>query len=50
MQLIHYYIQKGFSWNDLVNLSASEKIFLRASMEVEIENETEKYKALLGGR
>ena len=49
MQLIHYYVQRGFDWNVMAALSASEKIFLRASMEVEIENEAEKYKRLLGG-
>lgn len=49
MQLIHYYIQKGFDWNSLVNLSSSEKLVLKASMECAIEEETEKYKALFGG-
>ncbi len=49
MQLIHYYVQRGFDWDRLLCLSSSEKIFLQASMELEIENEVEKYKALLGG-
>lgn len=49
MQLIHYYLQKGFDWDRLVNLSTSEKIFLQASMELAIEQEVEKYKAILGG-
>lgn len=49
LQLIHYYIQKGFDWNKLAGLSLSEKIFLQASMELAIEEEAKKYKALLGG-
>ena len=48
LQLIHYYVQKGFDWDRLASLSVSEKLFLRASMECEIEQETEKYKALFG--
>ena len=49
MQLIHYYVQRGFDWNVMASLPASEKIFLRASMEVAIETEAEKYRTLLGG-
>lgn len=48
MQLIHYYIQKGFDWDRLANLSSSEKVFLQASMRLAIEEETEKYKVLFG--
>lgn len=48
MQLIHFYLQKGFDWDRLARLSLSEKIFLKASMELAVEEETEKYKALLG--
>lgn len=49
MQLIHYYLQKGFDWDRIAGLSLSEKIFLKASMELAVEEEEEKYKALLGG-
>lgn len=49
LQLIHYYVQRGFDWDRLVALSVSEKVFLKASMELAIKEETEKYKALLGG-
>ena len=48
MQLIHYYVQRGFDWDKLAALSPSEKMFLQASMEIEIEQEIEKYKALFG--
>lgn len=48
LQLIHFYLQKGFDWDRLARLSLSEKIFLKASMELAVEEETEKYKALLG--
>jgi hypothetical protein len=48
IQLIHYYVQRGFDWDRLASLSLSEKIFLQASMELEIEQEAEKYNALLG--
>ena len=49
LQLIHYYVQRGFDWDRLATLSSSEKIFLKASMELAIEEETEKYKAILSG-
>lgn len=49
LQLIHYYVQKGFDWDKLAGLSLSEKIFLKASMMLAMEQEAEKYKAMLGG-
>ena len=49
LQLIHYYLQKGFDWDRLAGLSLSEKIFLKASMELAVEEEEEKYKAVIGG-
>ncbi len=48
MQLIHYYLQKGFDWDKLAGLSENEKVFLAASMEFELELEAAKYKALAG--
>ena len=48
MQLIHYYVQRGFDWDKLAALSLSEKMFLKASMELAMEQEAEKYKALFG--
>ena len=50
LELIHYYLQKGFDWDRLSALSSSEKLFLRASMELELDREAEKYKALFGKR
>jgi len=50
MQLIHFYVQKGFDWDRLASLSLSDKTFLRASMELAIEQEAEKYKAIFGKR
>lgn len=50
MQLIHYYVQRGFDWNRLADLSPSEKVFLQASMEVAVEEEAAKYEALFGVR
>lgn len=48
MQLIHYYLQKGFDPDRIASLSASEKAFFRASMELALEDEVRKYKALFG--
>ena len=33
MQLLHHYVQKGFSIEYLLNLSVAEKLFFRASLE-----------------
>lgn len=49
MQLVHYYVQKGFDWDKIASASATEKVFLRASMEKAFEEEEDKYKALFGG-
>lgn len=48
MQLVHYYLQKGFDPDKIAGLSASEKVFYRASMELAIEKEVEKYNAMFG--
>lgn len=49
LQLIHFYLQKGFDWDKIASASATEKVFLRASMEKAFEEEEDKYKALFGG-
>ena len=49
LQLVHYYVQKGFDWDKIASASATEKVFLRASMEKAFEEEEDKYKALFGG-
>ncbi len=46
---MHYYLQKGISPEKILDLSLSEKIFYKASMELEIETEAKKYKVLFGG-
>lgn len=33
MQLLHHYIQKGFSLDYLLNLTVTEKLFFKASLE-----------------
>lgn len=48
MQLVHYYLQRGFDPDMIAGLSASEKAFFRASMELAIEDEVKRYKALFG--
>ena len=48
MQLVHYYLQRGFDPDRIAGLSASEKAFVRASMELVIEEEVKRYKALFG--
>lgn len=50
MQLVHYYLQRGFDPDKIAGLSASEKQFYRASMELAVEAELQKYKALFGKR
>lgn len=37
--LLHYYVQKGFSLEYLTNLKYSENLFLKISMEMEIERQ-----------
>ena len=48
MQLVHYYLQRGFDPDRIAGLSASEKVFFRASMELAIEEDVKRYKALFG--
>lgn len=50
MQLVHYYLQRGFDPDKIAGLSVSEKQFYRASMELAVEAELQKYKALFGKR
>lgn len=49
MQLLHFYVQKGFDWEKIINADTSEKLFLKASMETAIEEEIKRYEALTGG-
>jgi len=43
-----YYVNKGHSIDSLTSLSASERLFLMASMELTLAEEKEKYEALSG--
>lgn len=47
--MIHHYIKYGYDFDRLAALSPWEKEFLRANMELDFEEEKEKYNALLGG-
>ena len=45
--LIHYYLQRGFTPEYIMNLSFLEKQFFTASAELETERENEKWQRLL---
>lgn len=47
--MIHHYMKYGYDFDRLAALSAWEKEFFRANMELDFEEEAERYKALLGG-
>jgi len=44
--MFHYYLQKGFSIKELGSLTYSEKIFMLASMEKQLEDEAEEIKKI----
>lgn len=44
-----YYLQKGHSLKELVNLTYAEQVFYMESMIYEIERENKKYSAIMGG-
>lgn len=48
--MVHHYLQRGWKLNDFIDLTLFDKQFLMASMALHIDEETEKYKALAGGR
>jgi len=47
--MLHHYLQKGFDPEKLINLPYRAKLFYAASMEIDIEDEVEKTKAMAGG-
>jgi hypothetical protein len=47
--MIHHYLQRGWKFNDFMHLTLFEKQFMMASMDLYVEEETEKLKALAGG-
>lgn len=44
MYFMHYYLQKGFRLDYLLNLSNQEKLFLSASMNLAFEEKVEEWK------
>lgn len=46
MFILHFYVQKGFTLDYLLNLSTVEKLFFKASLELELEKQE---KMLKGG-
>jgi len=46
--MINHYLQRGFKPIYIINLPVTEKMFYMAGMEICIEEESEKYKALGG--
>lgn len=47
--MIHHYLQKGFKPEYIIKLSLTEKMFYKASMEINLEEEYNKIKAMSGG-
>lgn len=45
--MLHHYLQKGYSHDFILDLTETEKIFYKASMEVKLEDEAEKLKLFL---
>ena len=41
---MHYYLQKGFALDYLLNLTGKEKIYLSASMSLAYEEKAEEWK------
>lgn len=44
--MLHHYLQKGFAHEYILNLSNLEKVVYKASMELALEEEAERMKAL----
>ena len=47
--MLCHYLNRGIEPEKIINLSLIDKLFYKASYEVYIEDEYEKYKALTGG-
>jgi len=45
---VHHYLQRGFDHEKILNLSYMEQMFYMASMNLCIEEDVAKYKALGG--
>lgn len=44
LYFLHYYLQKGFTLDYLLNLTTQEKLFLSASMKLAFEEKAEEWK------
>jgi hypothetical protein len=47
--MLHHYLQRGIKPEDVINLSLTEKMFYKASLEAWLDEEERKYRALAGG-
>jgi len=47
--MIHHFLHRGFKPEYIINLSLADKIFFRASLDLFIEEENQKYSAISGG-
>ena len=48
--MIHHYLKKGVTVDYMLNVSPSERFFMFASMEKELEDEKAKWSAMFGQR
>ena len=47
--MLCHYLNRGIEPKKIINLSLGDKLFYKASYEIYMEDEYEKYKALTGG-
>ena len=47
--MLCHFLNRGIELEKIINLPMQEKIFYKASYEIYMEDEYEKYKALTGG-
>ena len=47
--MLCHFLNRGIAPKDIINLPVAEKLFYKASYEINTEDEYEKYKALTGG-
>ena len=47
--MLCHFLNKGILPEEIINRPFAEKMFFKASYEIDIEEETKKYKALVGG-
>ena len=47
--MLCHFLKRGITPNKIINLPLAERVFYKASYEIFLEDEYEKYKALTGG-